>query len=263
MEEHASTIEAKRSNAPFMVVRNMGKRFAHVIALHDVSFEVNAGEILTIIGDNGAGKSTLIKILSGVYRPNEGELVVDDVLVSFNGPSDALSAGICTVYQDLALVDTRDVAANLFLGHEFRRGPFVDRKRGLREAERIIQQLDVKLPSVSVPVAMLSGGQRQAVAVARTLVQGARMVIMDEPTAALGVQESAKVLGLARQLADEGRAVLVICHNLQQVWEYADRFLVMRLGTVAGMRRKDQTSVEELVQLIVHGSGNAPSDSET
>ena len=239
---------------PFLVVDGLVKRFSHVLALCDVSLDLALGEILTLIGDNGAGKSTLIKILAGVYRPDHGEIFINGSSVRFHKPADALAAGIATVYQDLALVDTRDVAANLFLGTEFKWGPFVNRRRCRREAEQLIRLLDVKLPSVSVPVSLLSGGQRQAVAVARTLVRGASMVIMDEPTAALGVSESAKVLALARALADQGKAVLLISHNLQQVWDIADRFVVMRLGSVAGVRRKIETSVEELVQLIVYGS---------
>lgn len=241
------------SDQPFLTVDNVVKRFAHVVALSGVTLDLHLGEVLTVVGDNGAGKSTLIKTLSGENRPDHGEIRIDGQPVRFHGPSDALAAGIATVYQDLALVDTRDVAANLFLGHEFKWGPFVNARRGRREAEQLIRDLGVKLPSVAVPVSLLSGGQRQAVAVARTLVLGARIVIMDEPTAALGVSESSKVLGLARRLADQGKAVMLVSHNLQQVWDTTDRFLVMRLGSVAGVRRRSETSIDELVKLIVYG----------
>ncbi|HLV99676.1 MAG TPA: ATP-binding cassette domain-containing protein [Ktedonobacterales bacterium] len=233
--------------------QGLKKAFGHVQALQEVTFDVRAGEILVILGDNGAGKSTLIKTLSGLYKPDAGTITVDNKPQHFTTPGDAMRAGIATVYQDLALVETRDVAANLYLGREFMRGPFVDRQRGRREAEQIMQQLGVKLPSVRVPVSLLSGGQRQAVAVARTLVQGANLIIMDEPTAALGVTESQQVLRLITDLRAVGKAVIVISHNLQQVWDIADRFLVMRLGRVAGVREKNGTTVDELVKLIVYG----------
>ncbi|MFG1620372.1 ATP-binding cassette domain-containing protein [Kribbella sp. NPDC049227] len=239
--------------AAVLTADGVGKLFGHVRALQDVSFDLHAGEVLAVVGDNGAGKSTLIKILSGVYDLTEGQLRVRDQPVAFGKPADAAAAGIATVYQDLALVDTRDVAQNLFLGREFRRGPFVDRRRIYREAERILAGLTIQLPSVRVPVYLLSGGQRQAVAIARVLTGGAGIVIMDEPTAALGVQESERVLRLVRDLRDAGKAVILISHNLQQVWQTADRILVMHLGRVAGIRRRADSTVEEIVKLIVYG----------
>ena len=241
------------SDAPLLEARGIGKVFGHVRALQDLNFDLQPGEVLSVLGDNGAGKSTLIQILSGAYDPSEGRLLVRGEPVTFTKPADAAKAGIATVYQDLALVDTRDVAANLYLGREFRRGPFVDRRRIYREAELVLAQLTLKLPSVRVPVYLLSGGQRQAVAVARVLVSGADIVIMDEPTAALGVQESEKVLALVRDLRDSGKAVIVISHNLQQVWQTADRVLVMHLGRVAGIRRRAETTADEVVKLIMYG----------
>jgi ABC-type sugar transport system ATPase subunit len=235
-------------------VDNLSRSFGHVDALIDVSFDLKGGEILAVLGDNGAGKSTLVKILSGLYAADRGTITIDGEARRFGKPADAVTAGIATVYQDLALVDTRDVAANLYLGREFKRGPFVDRRRGLREARRVIDELGIKLPSVRVPIGMLSGGQRQAVAVARTIVHGANIVIMDEPTAALGVTESARVIELACQLRDRGKAVMIVSHNLEQIWKIADRFLVMRLGRLAGIRGREETSVAEIVQLIVYGS---------
>ena len=239
--------------APVLQARGLGKVFGHVRALHDVSFDLRPAEVLAIVGDNGAGKSTLIKILSGDFDPTEGEMLVRGEKVSFGKPAAAVAAGISTVYQDLALVDTRDVAANLFLGREFHRGPFVDRRRIYREAERVLDTLTLKLPSVRVPVYQLSGGQRQAVAIGRVLVGGADIVIMDEPTAALGVQESERVLSLVRDLRAAGKAVILISHNLQQVWQTADRIMVMHLGRVAGVVRRDETTVDEVVKLIVYG----------
>jgi ABC-type sugar transport system ATPase subunit len=235
--------------------QGLGKMFGHVRALRDVSFDLRAGEVLAVVGDNGAGKSTLIKILSGVYDPTEGRLNVRGEHRTFSEPRDAVEAGIATVYQDLALVEMRDVAANLFLGREFHRGPFVDRRRVYAEAEKLVSTLTIKLPSVRVPVHLLSGGQRQAVAIARMLVGNPDVVILDEPTAALGVQESGRVLGLIRDLRDSGKAVLLISHNLQQVWDTADRIMVMHLGRVAGIRAREQTTVDEIVKLIVYGSG--------
>jgi ABC-type sugar transport system ATPase subunit len=238
---------------PVLAAEGIGKMFGHVRALRDVSFDLRAGEVLAVVGDNGAGKSTLIKILSGAYDPTEGRVVVRGHPVSFGKPADATAAGIATVYQDLALVDTRDVAANLFLGREFHNGPFVDRRRMYREAEKLLSTLTIKLPSVRVPVYLLSGGQRQAVAIGRVLAGGPDIVIMDEPTAALGVQESERVLQVVRDLRDQGKAIILISHNLQQVWRTADRVLVMHLGTVAGIREREHSTVEEIVKLIVYG----------
>jgi ABC-type sugar transport system ATPase subunit len=238
---------------PILQAQGLGKVFGHVRALRDVSFDLHPAEVLAIVGDNGAGKSTLIKILSGDFDPTEGSIAVRGERVSFGTPAAAAAAGIATVYQDLALVDTRDVAANLFLGREFHRGPFVDRRRTYREAERVLDQLTVKLPSVRVPVYLLSGGQRQAVAIGRVLVGGADIVIMDEPTAALGVQESERVLSLVRDLREAGKAVILISHNLQQVWQTANRIMVMHLGRVAGIVHRSESTVDEVVKLIVYG----------
>jgi ABC-type sugar transport system ATPase subunit len=257
---HSNTTDAATtsdaSDIPVLEARGVGKLYGHVRALRDVTFDLQAGEVLAVVGDNGAGKSTLIKILSGVYDPTEGQLRVRGQDRSFAEPADAAAAGIATVYQDLALVEARDVAANLFLGREFHRGPFVDRRRIYAEAEKLISTLTIKLPSVRVAVQMLSGGQRQAVAIARMLVGDPDVVILDEPTAALGVQESGRVLNLIRDLRDAGKAVLLISHNLQQVWDTADRIMVMHLGQVAGIRRREQTTVDEIVKLIVYGSGD-------
>jgi ABC-type sugar transport system ATPase subunit len=248
-------------NTSLLTVSGIGKTFGHVVACRDVSFSLDAGEILVVVGDNGAGKSTLIKMLSGVYSTDRGTIALEGREMRFHGPRDAVDAGISTVYQDLALVDTRSVAENLFLGRELTSGPFMRRRRAREEARRIFEQLEVKIPSVRVPVGLLSGGQRQAVAVARTVIHGANVVIMDEPTAALGVTESAKVMRLAVSLRDQNKGVIIISHNLEEVWGIADRFMVMRLGGVAGIRDRASTSVAELVQLIVYGSDAVPTPS--
>jgi ABC-type sugar transport system ATPase subunit len=237
-----------------LAVEGASKAFGHVQALDGVDFRLGEREIVALVGDNGAGKSTLIKILSGVYSPDSGTIRVRGREVVFNRPLDAVSAGIATVYQDLALVDTRDVAANLFLGREFTRGPFVDRGRLAREARRALEELGADLPSMRVPVGMLSGGQRQAVAVARAIVQGGEVVIMDEPTAALGVAEAERVLGLATELRAGGKSVILVSHNLQHVWTVADRIVVLQRGRLVGDVRREDTTVERVVQLIVYGS---------
>jgi ABC-type sugar transport system ATPase subunit len=242
------------SSMPLLEARGISKAFGHVQALRQVSFELRPGEVLALLGDNGAGKSTLIKIVSGLYAADDGELVLEGAPASFAGPKDAVKTGIATVYQDLALVDSRDVAQNIFLGSEFTRGPFVDKKRCRAEAELLLRRIAVELPSVRVPVSLLSGGQRQAVAVARALVHGAKLVIMDEPTAALGVAQTEQVMKLIDELRADGKAVIVISHNLRDVWDIADRFLVLHLGRVAGVRLRTETSLEEIVRLIVYGA---------
>jgi ABC-type sugar transport system ATPase subunit len=239
---------------PALSVVDVRKTFGHVQALRGVSFDLMPGEVLSVVGDNGAGKSTLMKVLSGVYSPDHGGRVqIRGEDVTLASPTVALQSGIATVYQDLSLVDTRDVAANLFLGRELRRGPFVDRKRMIAESERVLSELTMNLPSVKVPVSYLSGGQRQAVAIARVLLHGPEVVILDEPTAALGVQESKRVLDVVQRLKDSGTSVIIVSHNLQQVWDITDRFMAMRLGSVAGIRDKSATSVDEIVRLIVYG----------
>jgi len=239
---------------PALCVHSISKTFGHVTALVDVSFELRRHEVLAVVGDNGAGKSTLMKILSGAYAPDPGgRIEVAGRAITFRGPADAAKAGIAMVYQDLNLVDTRDVAANLFLGAEPRRGPFVRRRLMIQEAQRSLQDFTFRLPSVKVPVSLLSGGQRQSVAVARVLLHEPQVIIMDEPTAALGVQESERVLALIRQLRERGTSVVLVSHNLQHVWTTADRIMALRLGTIAGIRERRTASVDEIVKLITYG----------
>jgi ABC-type sugar transport system ATPase subunit len=208
------------------------------------------GEIHALCGDNGAGKSTLTKICAGVYQPDSGELLVDGKVVHFHSPHHARSHGIATVHQDLALANDRDVASNLFLGREPTRFFMVDKRRMNREARAVIARLRSNIPSVETPVGLLSGGQRQAVAIGRAISQGGRVFFMDEPTAALGVRESAKVLQLILNLKAEGSAVVIISHNLRHVFSIADRISVMRRGRKVGTVQKAATTPDDVVRMI-------------
>jgi ABC-type sugar transport system ATPase subunit len=229
----------------------ISKAFGHVQALTDVDFTVHAGEVVALVGDNGAGKSTLTKILCGAYRADSGRLAMDGRDVVFRSPADSRAAGIAVVYQDLALVDTRDVARNMFLGREPRRGLVLDRARMLRETRATLDRLRISVPSVRAPVSVLSGGQRQAVAIARAIHQGGRLVIMDEPTAALGIEQQRNVLRLIEELRAHGTAVVMVSHNLAHVFEVCARIVVMRAGRIAGVRTTAEVTPEEIVQLIV------------
>jgi ABC-type sugar transport system ATPase subunit len=222
-----------------------------VQALVDADVDLVEGEIVAIVGDNGAGKSTLIKCLSGAYIPDQGQIVVDGQPAHIRSPRDAQALGIATVYQDLALVDQRDVATNLCMGREpLGRFGLVDRKALVRQAEATLARLNSRVPSANTPVAVLSGGQRQAVAIGRALGQGGRVIIMDEPTAALGVRESAQVLDLIDGLRSQGIAVAVVSHNLQHVFAIADRILVMRGGRCVGVRARAETTGDDIVRMI-------------
>jgi ABC-type sugar transport system ATPase subunit len=236
----------------FLSARGLSKSFGHVRALQDVDLDIRQAEVLAIVGDNGAGKSTLTKILSGVYPPYRGEIRVAGQTVRIANPHQARDLGIATVFQNLALVDSRDVAANLFLGREPTRWRiFVDRRRMLTDARRVVSDLRVNMPNLTVDVGQLSGGQRQSLAIGRATAQQGRIILMDEPTAALGVRESRKVLDLIRHLKLAGTGVAVISHNLQHVFSVADRILVLRRGRVVGIRDKATTTPDEIVKLIV------------
>lgn len=222
---------------PVLEARGLVKRYGHVTALDGADFELYPGEILAVIGDNGAGKSTLIKALSGAIIPDEGEILVDGKPVQFRGPLDARRHGIETVYQDLALATALDISENIFLGREIRRQDvfgsmfrMLDKRRMRKEANGHMQDLKIGIRSMSQAVETLSGGQRQGVAVARSAAFARHVVIMDEPTAALGVKESHMVLGLIRQVRDRGLPVILISHNMPQVFEVADRVHIQRLG---------------------------------
>jgi ABC-type sugar transport system ATPase subunit len=244
-------VPATNRTTPLLEARGISKSFLHVQALDNVDFRVEPGEVVALVGDNGAGKSTLMKTLCGAYQPDAGSIVFDGRPVTLRAPRDAIALGIAVVYQDLALVDHRDVASNVFLGREPTRGAAVDKPRMVREAREVLNNLKVTIPSVQTLVGLLSGGQRQAVAIARAVHQGGRLIFMDEPTAALGVREQAKVLRLIEDLRSRGTAVVVVSHNLQHVFSIADRIVVLRGGQNAGERIKAETTPEEIVRLIV------------
>jgi len=245
--------------APQIVMQAKGlvKRYGHVTALEGADFELRAGEILAVIGDNGAGKSTLIKALSGAIVPDEGEILLDGQPVHFKSPIDARRAGIETVYQELAVAPAMTIAENLFLGREIRkpgwRGRWLrmlDKKRMAEESNRHMQDLKIGIRSMSVPVESLSGGQRQGVAVARSAAFARHVVIMDEPTAALGVKEGNMVLELIRRVRDRGLPVVLISHNMPHVFEIADRIHVARLGKRAAVLNPKKISMSDTVAVM-------------
>ncbi|HLU56910.1 MAG TPA: ATP-binding cassette domain-containing protein [Pseudonocardia sp.] len=235
---------------PILAVEDLSLAFGSVQALRDVTLQLAPGEITALVGDNGAGKSTLVRCLSGVYRPDSGRMLLDGTPVQFRSAEDARHAGIETVHQNLALVEDLTVWQNLFLNRELTRGPFLDRAAMRKRAQEMVAELAVNVPAVGARVRRLSGGQRQAVAICRAAGFDSRLVIMDEPTAALGVQETERVENLIRGLRDSGRSVLLISHDFQQVLRLSDQVWVMRAGRcVAGRRTKDTTG-EEIVSLV-------------
>ena len=235
-------------------VENLSKSFGNVQALVGVSLRARKGEITALVGDNGAGKSTLVRCVAGVHAPDTGRIVLDGRPARFESPEDARRAGIETVHQNLALVEDLTVWQNLFLNRELvrRYGPvaFLDRTAMRRESQRMMARLTVNAPPVRSRVRRLSGGQRQAVAISRAAGWGSKLVIMDEPTAALGVQETANVEDLIRRLRDDGVGVILISHNFDQVLRLSDQVWVMRAGRLAGGRRTSETSGDELVSMI-------------
>jgi len=245
---------------PFLELRGIEKRFGGVTALRGVHLDVNRGEVIALVGDNGAGKSTLIKTIAGALRADAGEFYVEGRRVTLNTPHAATELGIATVYQDLALCENLDVVANLFLGGELGRRPPWGPLRRLREPEmerqarETLTELGANVPNIHRPVAGLSGGQRQAVAVGRALLWGSKLVFLDEPTAALGVKQTAQVLELVRRLAARGQAVLFISHSLPDVFSVADRIVVLRLGANAGTFVPSETSANEIVSAMTGGA---------
>ena len=238
-------------------IRNMTKRFGGLVAVNNVSWEIFPGEVVALLGDNGAGKSTLIKCISGVYQPDEGEIWFEGRRSPFAAPIDARRTGIETIYQDLALANNLDVPANVFLGREAKRrylGGLVktlDERRMLREAQNALSGLQIHFPSLTEPIENLSGGQRQAVAIARAVYWQARLMIMDEPTNNLGVPEQQKVLDLMRKLRDQGVPVILITHTLPDVFAVSDRLIVMHRGRKVTEKRTAETDTEELVRYMV------------
>jgi simple sugar transport system ATP-binding protein len=249
-------VAARGTDEPIFEARDVVKRFGRVTALRGVTFDLRAGEVHAVVGDNGAGKSTLIKILSGVIHPDGGEILIDGKPVALGSPREARALGIETVYQDLALANHLDASANLFLGREALKPGvlgwlgFLDGRTMRRRTEEELRHLKITIPSVRAAVLGMSGGQRQAVAVARAAAWGSRIVIMDEPTAALGVRESAMVLELIREVRANGVAVVMISHNLPETFAVADRITVVRLGRDVATFRTSDSSVEAIVAMM-------------
>ena len=249
---------------PVLEARHITRNFGAVVALADASLSLNRHEVLGLVGDNGAGKSTLLKILSGVISASGGEILIDGKPVHIRRAQDAMDAGIETVYQDLALVDTMSAYQNVYLGREELAGNWlmralnlVDDRQMRRRAREVLDSLAVKIPSINVTVKGMSGGQRQCLAIARALLWGRRIVILDEPTAALGVRETAQVLEVIRDLRKHDVSVIVVSHNMQQLMEVADRITVMRLGRSIATRTVKGSTVSEIVGLI---TGAIPGD---
>lgn len=253
---------------PILQMRNISKRFGAVQALSQVDFEVYLGEVVALVGDNGAGKSTLIKAIAGTYRPDEGQYLFDGREVTVNSPRDATTLGIETVYQDLALCDNLDVVANLYLGRERVRSLVpgvvqpIDEVAMEQEALRTISELHVRIPSVRSPIAAMSGGQRQSVAVARAVMWNSKVVLLDEPTAALGVEQTRMVKDLIRRLRERGLGVVVISHNLADVFDISDRIIVLRLGRRVATFETANTTPEKVVAAIT-GVAFSESENET
>jgi D-xylose transport system ATP-binding protein len=251
------------SATPVLALTGVSKAFGPVQALSDVDFSVSAGEVVAIVGDNGAGKSTLVKAIAGTDPMDAGEIVFEGQPVKVSDPTDAVALGIATVYQDLALCDNLDVVENLFLGREqLASGPAalarqLDETAMEHRSHELLDRLAVTITSVRAEVGTMSGGQRQQVAIARSLLGDPTLVILDEPTAALGVRQTALVLALIKRLREQGHAVIVISHNLADVFEVADRVFVLRLGRRAGDYPIEQTTREEIVAAIT-GAGTSP-----
>jgi D-xylose transport system ATP-binding protein len=248
------SVAPSSAGAPVLALRGISKSFGAVQALTDVDFEVYAGEVVALVGDNGAGKSTLIKCISGAHLPDTGTILVDGEAVKIHVPSDATHLGIETVYQDLALCDNLDVVANMFLGRETVHVPLLGPMQELAMEKRSLEVLDglhvTTISSVRQRVVSLSGGQRQSVAISRAVMWRVKVVILDEPTAALGVAQTEQVLALIRRLREQGLGVVVISHNLHEVFEVADRIIVLRLGRRVATFVHDGTTPEDVVAAI-------------
>jgi len=255
----ASPVSPAEASAaqPILAVHHLVKRFGGLTAIDDVSLEVYPGEVVGLVGDNGAGKSTLIKMVSGVYQPTDGEIYFEGRRVSISHPAEARSMGIETIYQDLALAGNLDVGANIFLGREVKKRylfgllRFLDEKYMTREAQKLLSSLDVHIPLFTAKIDKLSGGQRQAVAIARALYWNARLMIMDEPTNNLGVVEQGKVLDLIRRLHEQRVPVILISHTMHDVFAVTDRIVVLHRGRKVAEKRTSETNHQEIVQYMV------------
>lgn len=239
-------------------MRGISKRYGGVQALQDVALDIYQGEVHALVGDNAAGKSTLIKILAGAVVRDEGTISFDGRPIAIASPREAKALGVETVYQDLALADNLNVPANVFLGREITRGGllrwFLDNSAMQAQARKLMSQLKINIPDVRLKVSSMSGGQRQSIAIARCVHFNARVIILDEPTAALGVEETRKVYSLIRDMRDNGAAIVLISHNLNHVLENCDRVTVLKTGRLVGTRRVEDTTHDEILRMIVSGS---------
>ncbi len=249
--------DSRGSEQPILKLTKVSKHFGAVSALTDIDLEVRAGEVVALVGDNGAGKSTLVKILAGVHQPSSGTIEFEGKEVTLDSPGDALNYGIATVFQDLALCENLDVVANLFLGHELSAWRLDEVSMEVR-AWTLLHELAARIPSVREPVASLSGGQRQTVAIARSLLLNPKIVMLDEPTAALGVAQTAEVLNLIERVRARGLGVIIISHNMEDVRAVADRIVVLRLGRNKGIFTPDASN-QDLVAAITGATENAVS----
>jgi ABC-type sugar transport system ATPase subunit len=238
--------------SPLVRLERVRKEFQAVVAVDELTLEIQAGEIVALVGDNGAGKSTVVKCLAGVYPPTSGQILLEGREVRFSSPLDARKHGIEVVLQDLALADAQPVYMNVFLGRELVKGPLrrLDRDAMAAETKTLLDELDVRMDTSTLPVRKLSGGQRQGVALARAMLWARRLVLLDEPTAALGVAETRRVEELISRMRDRGRAILLVSHSLDQVFRLADRICVLRHGKPVGVRRLAETSGDEIVSMI-------------
>ncbi|GIH91713.1 ATP-binding cassette domain-containing protein [Planobispora siamensis] len=247
------------TRTPVLALEGISKRFGAVQALTEVDLEVHAGEVVALVGDNGAGKSTLIKVIAGVGPPDSGEIRWEGSAVTIPSPGAAQSLGIATVYQDLALCDNLDVVGNLFLGRELGHFGVLDEVAMEKRSRDLLHTLSIRIPSVRIPVASLSGGQRQTVAISRSLLGKPKIVMLDEPTAALGVEQTAQVLDLVERLRSQGLGVILISHNMVDVKAVADRVAVLRLGRNNGVFDAKRTTQEEIISAITGATDNAVS----
>ncbi len=241
-------------SSPILSLRGVNKSFGPVHVLRDVDFDISAGKVTALVGDNGAGKSTLIKCIAGIYTPDHGDFLFEGKKVEISGPRDATALGIEIVYQDLALCDNLDIVHNMFLGREKKRGSVLDETSMEAMARKVLDGLSVRtVKSIRQSVSSLSGGQRQTVAIARAVLWNSKIVILDEPTAALGVAQTEQVLNLVRRLADNGLAVVLISHNLNDVFEVADNIAALYLGQMAAQVDKNEVIPRQVIELITTG----------
>jgi len=240
------------TTSPLVRLDRVRKEFGGVVALQEVTLDITPGEIVALVGDNGAGKSTLIKMIAGVHQPTSGQIVLEGEAVRLTNPNDSRAHGIEVVFQDLALADQQPVYMNMFLGRELVRGPLrrLDRDRMAAETQELLDELDVRIPSPHATIRDLSGGQRQGVAIGRATHWAERLVLMDEPTAALGVQETSRVEDIIMRMRERGRAILIVSHSLDQVFRISDRICVLRRGHQVGVRNTAETDGDEIVSMI-------------